>query len=75
VQVHPAQQGHGVGQQLVTAALLELRPIASLVLLATTKPLYYQRHWGFKALDRFRAASMYERDGEIEHLMSLQIGE
>jgi predicted N-acetyltransferase YhbS len=72
VQVDPEYKGQGIGKMLVDAALTELRPIASMVLLATTKPAYYER-WGFQPLKSYRATVEYEVSGETEILMGLTI--
>lgn len=72
VQVHPEHQGAGIGTALVNAALDELRPQASLVMLATTKPKYYER-WGFEALRTYSATVEYETAGEVETLMALAL--
>jgi predicted N-acetyltransferase YhbS len=72
VQVAPHIQGRGVGKALVESVLSELRPIASLILLATTKPIYYQR-WGFKVIQTYSATVEYEKAGEIESLMALPV--
>lgn len=73
VQVHRTWQRQGVGTSLVTAALGELRPIASTVLLMTTKPQFYEKKWRFKPLMRCRSSMIYEEGGEFETLMGLEL--
>lgn len=73
VQVDQDLQGNGIGKLLVNTVMAELRPQAVLILLATTKPEYYQKHWGFRSLQRYRASLTYEIVGEVETLMGLVI--
>lgn len=73
VQVHSELQSAGIGKELVGAVLQQLRPLSSLILLATTKPGYYEKHWGFKAIQTYRANTKYEDDGEVETLMALAV--
>jgi N-acetylglutamate synthase-like GNAT family acetyltransferase len=72
VQVDPNYQNKGVGKILVDAILNELMPIASLIILATTKPAYYKK-WGFEIIKSYPATFEYEKLSEIENLMALKI--
>lgn len=66
VQVAKSHQGQGIGRALVERCLSEMESFASLVILATSKPEYYARHWKFKNL-----MSYPSNEGETYQLMGL----
>lgn len=61
-------RGHGIGVTLVDRCLVDLRPVADAVMLATNIPDFYQR-WGFRRWDGLKTS---ENLGE--HIMVLEIG-
>lgn len=67
VSVFPAWQQKGVGKMLVSRCLNDLRAIATLVTLSTTKPDFYEQHWGFRQLHAFPG----RQDESAQVLMSL----
>lgn len=50
VNVVPVRQGRGVGQQLVNKCLAEVKAVADVVMLTTSKPDYYRRFWNFQTI-------------------------
>lgn len=72
VQVDKGHQRIGIGRSLVDHILAELRPQAVMVLLSTSKPDYYRRHWGFGPLIRYSPAAIYDGSPD-ETLMALSL--
>ena len=55
VNVAPRRQQQGIGRMLVRKALAALRKNQALVVLLTTSsPAYYRRHFGFRTVTRFK---------------------
>lgn len=45
--VDPNHQKQGIGKMLVDIRINDIRSIGKLIMLSTTSPNYYTKHWGF----------------------------
>lgn len=49
----------GIGEGLVRRQLVDLEPIADVIMLATTIPNYYAEHFGFRTISKIKTTENY----------------
>ena len=73
VNVHPDSQRQGIGETLVRACLRDIRYIGDTVLITTTVPSWYYKHFGFRLLQSVRTENTADAaSGKSTVLMILE---
>jgi GNAT superfamily N-acetyltransferase len=61
-------RGRGIGKALIERCLDDLYPIADVLMLVTSIPEFYERHWRFRTIANIKTTENYG-----EHLMLLTV--